>query len=337
MPVRVGINGFGRIGRNVFRAAQAKGADIEWVAVNDLTDTEDARPPAQVRLDPRARTRARSRSTTSGLIVDGKELKVLAERDPGDAAVGRPRRRRRHRVDRLLHRPRRAPPSTSTRAPRRSSSPRRPRSEDITVVLGVNFDKYDKRRPPRHLQRVVHDELPGAVRQGRQRRGRHQARPDDDDPRLHGRPEPPGRAAQATCAAPAPPRSTSSRPRPAPPRPSASCCPSSTASSTASRSARPSPRARSSTSPSRPSARRASRRSTPRSRPRPTTGDLEGHPAVHRGPDRLDRHRRRPALVDRRRPADRGHRRHAGQGRQPGTTTSGATPTASSTSSRRSL
>ena len=38
MPVRVGINGFGRIGRNVFRAAMAAGADIEWVAVNDLTD-----------------------------------------------------------------------------------------------------------------------------------------------------------------------------------------------------------------------------------------------------------------------------------------------------------
>ena len=40
MPVRVGINGFGRIGRNVFRAAQAASADIEWVAVNDLTDSK---------------------------------------------------------------------------------------------------------------------------------------------------------------------------------------------------------------------------------------------------------------------------------------------------------
>ena len=40
MSVRVGINGFGRIGRNVFRAAAALGADIEWVAVNDITDVE---------------------------------------------------------------------------------------------------------------------------------------------------------------------------------------------------------------------------------------------------------------------------------------------------------
>ena len=41
MAVKVGINGFGRIGRNVFRAAHAAGADIEFVAVNDLVDTED--------------------------------------------------------------------------------------------------------------------------------------------------------------------------------------------------------------------------------------------------------------------------------------------------------
>ena len=40
MPVRVGINGFGRIGRNVLRAGKAAGADIEWVAVNDLTDAK---------------------------------------------------------------------------------------------------------------------------------------------------------------------------------------------------------------------------------------------------------------------------------------------------------
>ena len=40
MPVRVGINGFGRIGRNVFRAAHESGADVEIVAVNDITDNE---------------------------------------------------------------------------------------------------------------------------------------------------------------------------------------------------------------------------------------------------------------------------------------------------------
>ena len=40
MAVRVAINGFGRIGRNVFRAAYERGADIEWLAVNDLVDTK---------------------------------------------------------------------------------------------------------------------------------------------------------------------------------------------------------------------------------------------------------------------------------------------------------
>ena len=40
MPVRVGINGFGRIGRGVFRAAKQSGADLEWVALNDVMDLE---------------------------------------------------------------------------------------------------------------------------------------------------------------------------------------------------------------------------------------------------------------------------------------------------------
>jgi glyceraldehyde 3-phosphate dehydrogenase len=81
MAVRVGINGFGRIGRNVFRAGREKGADIEWVAVNDLTDARTlghllkydsilgAYPGSVEVQDDR-------------LVVDGEELRVLAERDP---------------------------------------------------------------------------------------------------------------------------------------------------------------------------------------------------------------------------------------------------------------
>jgi glyceraldehyde 3-phosphate dehydrogenase len=81
MSVRVGINGFGRIGRNAFRAAQEQQADVEWVAVNDLTDAETlghllkydsilGRYPGTVEV------------TGTGLRVDGAELRVLAERDP---------------------------------------------------------------------------------------------------------------------------------------------------------------------------------------------------------------------------------------------------------------
>ena len=81
MAVKVGINGFGRIGRNVFRAAHAADADLEFVAVNDLVDTKTmgnllkydsilGRFPGTVEV------------TDDALIVDGKELKVLSERDP---------------------------------------------------------------------------------------------------------------------------------------------------------------------------------------------------------------------------------------------------------------
>ena len=82
MAVKVGINGFGRIGRNVFRAAHAAGADLEFVAVNDLTDPETlahllkydssvGRFPGEVSVEG------------DTISVDGAPLKVLSERDPG--------------------------------------------------------------------------------------------------------------------------------------------------------------------------------------------------------------------------------------------------------------
>ncbi len=177
MAVRVGINGFGRIGRNVFRAAKARderASEIEWVAVNDLTDAHTLAHllkydsilgpyPGTVREQRRGRDRGRR----------ARELKVLAERDPGGAAVGRARGRRGDRVDRPVHRPRRAPPSTSRRAPRRWSSRRPATDPDATVVLGVNFDEvYDRERARRDLQRLLHDQLPGAGGEGAQRHGR---------------------------------------------------------------------------------------------------------------------------------------------------------------------
>ncbi len=81
MALRAGINGFGRIGRNVFRAAYARGADIEWIGINDLTDAETLAQllkhdsilgpfPGEIEV------------TDSGLVIDGKEIKVYAETDP---------------------------------------------------------------------------------------------------------------------------------------------------------------------------------------------------------------------------------------------------------------
>ena len=83
MAVKVGINGFGRIGRNVFRAAKAAGADIDFVAVNDLTDPGTL---AHLLKYDSILGRYPGEVSVSGdtISVDGDELKVLSERDPAD-------------------------------------------------------------------------------------------------------------------------------------------------------------------------------------------------------------------------------------------------------------
>ena len=83
MALKAGINGFGRIGRNVFRAAHERGADIDWVGVNDITDNDTLAHLLKYDsiLGPFPGT---VEATAEGLVVDGKELKVSAERDPAD-------------------------------------------------------------------------------------------------------------------------------------------------------------------------------------------------------------------------------------------------------------
>jgi glyceraldehyde 3-phosphate dehydrogenase len=87
MAVRVGINGFGRIGRNVFRAAYERGADIEWLAVNDLVDPKTIAHLLKYdsNYGPFPGT---VEATDSGFSIDGKEIRVLAERDPGSLPWG---------------------------------------------------------------------------------------------------------------------------------------------------------------------------------------------------------------------------------------------------------
>ena len=81
MALSAGINGFGRIGRNVFRAAHAQGAEIEWVGVNDITDTKTLAHLLKYDslLGPFPGT---VEATDSGIVVDGREMPVFAERDP---------------------------------------------------------------------------------------------------------------------------------------------------------------------------------------------------------------------------------------------------------------
>ena len=81
MTTRVGINGFGRIGRNFFRAAIEQGADLEVVAVNDLTDNKTL--AHLLKYDSiMGRFNAEVEVKEGALVVDGKEIKILAERDP---------------------------------------------------------------------------------------------------------------------------------------------------------------------------------------------------------------------------------------------------------------
>ena len=81
MSIRIGINGFGRIGRNVFRALRQNAADIEVIAVNDLTDT--ATLAHLLKYDSvHGRFDGEVNVEGDALVVDGKGMKVLAERDP---------------------------------------------------------------------------------------------------------------------------------------------------------------------------------------------------------------------------------------------------------------
>ncbi|MCM3602496.1 type I glyceraldehyde-3-phosphate dehydrogenase [Robertmurraya korlensis] len=140
MAVKLGINGFGRIGRNVFRAA-LKNSNVEVVAVNDLTD---ANTLAHLLKYDTVHGKLNEDVTVDGdyLVVGGKKVKVLAERDPaqlgwGDLGVDivvESTGRFTKRSDAALHLEAGAK-KVIISAPATD--------EDITIVMGVNDDKYD--------------------------------------------------------------------------------------------------------------------------------------------------------------------------------------------------
>ncbi|HEY5320513.1 MAG TPA: type I glyceraldehyde-3-phosphate dehydrogenase [Galbitalea sp.] len=142
MSVKIGINGFGRIGRNFFRAALAKGSDLEIVAVNDLDspaalahllkyDTVGGRLNATIEVDG------------DNIVVNGKPIKVLAERDP--AALGWGDRG----VDLVIESTGRFTKSSDARKHIEAGAKKviisAPASGDdvATLVLGVNEGTYD--------------------------------------------------------------------------------------------------------------------------------------------------------------------------------------------------
>ena len=140
MAVRVGINGFGRIGRNIMRAALGD-KNIDFVAVNDLTSAKTL--AHLLKYDSvLGNLHATVEAKGDGISVDGDEFKVLSMRDPAAAALEGPRRRRGVRIDRPLHRPRRrrqAPAAGAKKVVITAPA----KGQDLTVVLGVNEEKYD--------------------------------------------------------------------------------------------------------------------------------------------------------------------------------------------------
>jgi glyceraldehyde 3-phosphate dehydrogenase len=146
MAVQVGINGFGRIGRNLFRAAHAAGSDLEFVAVNDLIDAEMV--AHLLKYDSvLGRFQGEIEVSADGIKVDGTEIKVLNERDPAELPWGD------LGVEVVIE-------STGLFTDREGASKHleagakkviisAPAKEpDITVVLGVNFESdYD---PEKH-------------------------------------------------------------------------------------------------------------------------------------------------------------------------------------------
>jgi glyceraldehyde 3-phosphate dehydrogenase len=142
MAVKVGINGFGRIGRNVFRAAKAASADIDFVAVNDLVDTATM---AHLLKYDSILGRYPGGVEVSGdtIVADGDELRVLSERDPAQLPWGD------LGVDVVIESTgfftARADAAKHLEAGAKKVIISAPAKEpDVTVALGVNFDsEYD--------------------------------------------------------------------------------------------------------------------------------------------------------------------------------------------------
>jgi len=142
MAVKVGINGFGRIGRNVFRAAKAANADIEFVAVNDLVDT--ATMAHLLKYDSILGRYPGEVEAGDGVItVDGDDVRMLSERDPAQLPWGE------LGVDVVIESTgfftARADAAKHLEAGAKKVIISAPAKEpDVTVALGVNFDSdYD--------------------------------------------------------------------------------------------------------------------------------------------------------------------------------------------------
>ena len=141
MTVKVGINGFGRIGRNLFRAAKERGADIEFVGVNDITD-----PTTLAHLlkydSVLGKFKLPVEADGDGIIVDGDRLQVFSERDPANLPWKKVEAEVVVESTGLFTEGEKARKHLEAGAQKVIiSAPAK--GEDVTVVLGVNDDQYD--------------------------------------------------------------------------------------------------------------------------------------------------------------------------------------------------
>ena len=141
MTIRVGINGFGRIGRNFFRAALARGADIQLVGVNDLTDNEVL--AHLLKYDSiLGRLPHEVKASADEISVGGQTFKVLVERDPSKLPW------RDLGADVVLESTGLFTDAEKAKAHIAGGAKKviisaPAKNEDITIVMGVNDDKYD--------------------------------------------------------------------------------------------------------------------------------------------------------------------------------------------------
>ncbi len=328
MAIKVAINGYGRIGRNVLRAIHESGRadEFEVVAINDLGD---AATNAHLTQYDTAHGRFPGTVTVEGsdLVVNGKRIKVYAVRNPAELPWED------RDVDVVLEctglftSKAKAGAHLAGGAKKVIISAPGDKDVDGTFVYGVNHDQLKAAHTVisnascttnclAPLAKVLHEQ------------DRHRARPDDHHPCLHQRPGADRRLPLRPASRPLRPPCRRSRPRPVPQQPSASYFPSSTESSMVSAMRVPTINV----SVVDLSLRRRARDHEGGDRRRvlkaASEGELKGILGFNTKPLVSDGLQPRPAQLDLRLHADQGHRRHAGARCWPGTTTSGASPTA---------
>ncbi|HEX2088752.1 MAG TPA: type I glyceraldehyde-3-phosphate dehydrogenase [Actinomycetota bacterium] len=141
MTVKVGINGFGRIGRNLFRAAKERGADIDFVGVNDITDPKTL--AHLLKYDSvLGQFKLPVEADGDGILVDGERLQVFSERDPANLPWKKVEAEVVVESTGLFTEAEKARKHIEAGAQKVIiSAPAK--GEDITIVLGVNDEQYD--------------------------------------------------------------------------------------------------------------------------------------------------------------------------------------------------